>query len=212
MPSAALAAVLLFIAARIFRVKAMVEIFRKTRSEFALVIITILAVAFLPLETEVALAIILSLIHGQWTTTRTRLVEFERLPHSSVWWPASADIRGEKLESVLVVGFQAPLSFMNADRFERDLRAAVDRADGRLTLIVLEASSIVEIDFTAARALRQAIDYCRDHGVDFAIARLESIRAQEALGRFWCYRRSVTGALRSVDEATRALAPQAAVI
>ncbi len=211
-PSAALAAVLMFIAARIFRLSEMAEVFRKTRSEFALILITMLAVALLPVQTGVGLSIVLSLVHGLWTTTRTHLIEFERLPGTSVWWPASAQIRGEKLEGVLVVAFQAPLSFVNAYRFQQDLRAAIAKADGSLKLVVLEASSIVEIDFTASRVLHEAIAHCRGRGVDFAIARLESLRAQAALERF-----SVLGTLgdhrlfKSVDDATRTLAPAAAV-
>jgi SulP family sulfate permease len=51
-------------------------------------------------------------------------------------------------------------------------------------LIVLEATGIVEIDFTAAQVLRDLIGRCHADGVDFAIARLESIRAQEAMARF----------------------------
>ncbi len=211
-PAAALAAVLMFIAARIFRVREMAEVFRKTRPEFALIVITMLAVALLPVQTGVGLAIVLSLIHGLWTTTRTHLIEFERLPGTSVWWPASAQIRGEKLEGVLVVAFQAPLSFVNAYSFQQDFRAAIDAAGGGLKLVVLEASSIVEIDFTASRVLHEAISNCRAKGADFAMARLESLRAQAALERF-----SVLGTLgagrlfKSVDEATRALAPHAAL-
>ena len=51
-------------------------------------------------------------------------------------------------------------------------------------LIVLEATGIVEIDFTAAQMLRDLIRKCHADGVDFAIARLELIRAQEAMVRF----------------------------
>ena len=51
-------------------------------------------------------------------------------------------------------------------------------------LIVLEATGIVEIDFTAAQILRDLIRRCHADGVDFAIARLESVRAQDAMARF----------------------------
>lgn len=206
-PNAALAGVLLFIAARIFRVNVMLDILKQTRAEFGLVIVTMLAVAFLPLQTGVALAIMLSLVHGMWTVTRTRLIEFERLPGATVWWPASPAFQGEKLEGVLVAAFQAPLSFLNAYQFQHDLMKEIERTVQPLKLVVLEASSIVEIDFTAAEILREAIIGCRARGVDFAIARLESIRAQAALERFGVMAALGPGRLfRSVDEATRALA------
>jgi MFS superfamily sulfate permease-like transporter len=145
--------------------------------------------------------------------TRTRLIEFDRLPGTSVWWPLEADFTGERLFGVLVVAFQAPLSFLNAYQFQHDMREAIARADGGLRLVVLEASSVVEIDFTAARILNDVIARCRARGVDFAIVRLESVRAQEALKSFGVMATLGEDRLfHSVDEATRKLAPEAAVL
>jgi SulP family sulfate permease len=207
-PTAALAAVLIFVAGRLLRWRDMLSILRTTRAEFALVILTMLAVVLLPIQTGVGLAIILSLLHGVWTTTRTHLVEMERIPGTTVWWPESETTTGERVPGLMVIAFQAPLSFLNADVFRRDLTAALDRADRRLRFVVLEASSVVEIDYSAALALRDAIETCRSRGIEFAVARLESLRAQEAFERF-----GVIGALgpgrlfHSVDEANRALNP-----
>ncbi|WP_294536881.1 SulP family inorganic anion transporter [uncultured Rhodoblastus sp.] len=216
-PEAALAAILFYVAGRIFRVADMRDIWEKSRPEFLLVVVTLFAVVLLPVQTGVGLAIILSLIHGVWTTTQTDLQAFERLPGETVWWPRHPGKERETLEGVSVVGFQAPLSFLNADRFQRELLAAAE-APG-LKLIVLEASSIDAIDYTAAKALGASIKACHDKGVDFAIARLESLRAKSALKTY-----GLSDALahpgvadrerlyHSVDEATRALAPDATAI
>ena len=212
-PEAALAGVLLFVAGRIFRVPDMLDIIGKTKAEFALVVATMLGVVILPVQIGVGLAIILSLAHGAWTTTRTRLIEFDRLPGTSVWWPLEADFTGERLFGVLVVAFQAPLSFLNAYQFQHDMREAVARAGGGLRLVVLEASSIVEIDYTAARILGDVIAQCRARGVDFAIVRLESVRAQAALESYGVMATLGRDRLfHSVDEATRKLAAEAAVM
>jgi len=205
-PTAALAAVLMFVAYRIFRWRDMAAIWRATRMEFLLVPVTMLAMTLLPLQQGVALAIILSLLHGVWTTTRARLMEFDRIPGTTIWWPASQTHRGERLPGVRVFAFQAPLSFLNAGIFRRDLAAAMERDGGPLRLVVLEASSIVEIDYSAAQALRESIQNCRKRKIDFAIARLESVRAQRSFARF-----GVMAALGpdrlfvSVDAATKAL-------
>jgi sulfate permease, SulP family len=211
-PTAALAGLLLFVAGRIFRIEQMRDILGKTRAEFGLVVVTLLLVVILPVQTGVALAIMLSLIHGVYTTTRARLIEYERFRRSSVWWPESPRIAGEKLEGVVVVAFQAPLSFLNAYQFQHDLRKVIAQAGDGLRLVVLEASGIVEIDFTAARILDEVIAHCRSKGADFAVARLESARAEAALERFGVLKTMGAGRLfHSVDEATRSLAPDAAV-
>jgi MFS superfamily sulfate permease-like transporter len=182
-PSAALAGVLLFVAQRIFHGAEFVELFRRTRAEFALAVLTTLLIFALPIQTGVAIGVFLSLAHGVFTITRARLLPFERAPGTTVWWPKTPNLKGETDPTVLVVGFQAPLSFLNAYDFRRDAEQAL-KARGAARLIVLEASSIVEIDFTAAAILTDVIGKARSLGVDVAVARLESVRAQAAFERF----------------------------
>jgi MFS superfamily sulfate permease-like transporter len=86
----------------------------------------------------------------------------ERIPGTTVWWPKTSTFSGEPTLCLLVVTFQAPLSFRNADLFRRDLTVALDRADRRIQFGVLEASSRVEIDYSAALALRQTIETWRN--------------------------------------------------
>jgi SulP family sulfate permease len=109
---------------------------------------------------------------------------FERVPGTSIWWPVSPKLPGEQEPGVIVVGFQAPLSFLNAYDFRRDILAARPSSPQKARLMVLEATGIVEIDFTAAQVLTDVIRQCHADGIDFAIARLESERAQAALTRF----------------------------
>jgi sulfate permease, SulP family len=203
-PQAALGGVLLFVALRIIRVGQIISIYRQSLGEFLLVVATAAAIIILPIEQGVGLGIALSLLHGIWSTTRARLTAYERVPGTSIWWPSSPHIPGEIEPNVIVAGFQAPLSFLNAYHFRRDLIELL-RSPQRVSLVVLEATGIVEIDFTAAQILSDAISTCRSLGVDFAIARLESIRAQQAIERFGIEQLlAARHPFHSVEEAIRA--------
>ncbi|CCD86042.1 putative sulfate transporter with a STAS domain (C-terminal) [Bradyrhizobium sp. ORS 285] len=184
-PDAALGGVLLFVALRIIRVTQIVQVYHASKGEFLLIVATAAAIVVLPIEQGVALGIALSLLHGIWSTTRAHLITFERVPDTTIWWPAHPHIRGEELSEIAVVGFQAPLSFLNAATFRADLQHLLQRRQPRL--LVLEASAMVEIDFTAAQALREVIRQCNADGIVFAVARLESLRAQAAFERFGLY-------------------------
>jgi len=130
------------------------------------------------------------------------------VPDTSVWWPPTTSGGGERMAGVLVAAFQAPLSFVNADQFKRGLRDLINARGESVKLVVLEASNIVEIDYTAAQALIETIDHCRKTGAIFAIARMESLRAQAALARFGIA--EMVGPQRifhSVDAAIKALGP-----
>jgi sulfate permease, SulP family len=205
-PDAALGGVLLFVALRIIRLKQMVKIYRQSLGEFLLVVATAAAIIVLPIEQGVAVGIGLSLLHGIWSTTRARLVIFEHVPGTTIWWPANSHIAGEQSAGVAVVGLQAPLTFLNAENFSADMLNVL-KASPKPRLLVLEASGILELDFTAAQALLDAIGECRQRQVTLAIARLESTRAQEAFTRFGIYDALPKDhVFRSVDEAIRSLA------
>jgi SulP family sulfate permease len=183
-PEAALGGMLLFVAQRIFRVEMFVEIWRRAPLEFALIVATMAAIVVLPIQTGVVIGIFLSLLHGVFITTRAQAIELERVPGTTVWWPPHPSLKGEKQDGVLVMAFQAPLSFLNAYDFRRGVENALAGRNTAVHLMVLEASSIVAIDYTAADVLAEVIGKCRTEGVDFAVARLESVRAQEAFQSF----------------------------
>ncbi|MGH6794954.1 MAG: SulP family inorganic anion transporter [Methylocella sp.] len=209
-PLAALAGILIFVAMRIVRLGEIIAIFRQASGEFMLILATVTAIIVLPVGIGVATGIMLSLLHGIWSAARARLITFEKVPGTSIWWPPGRDLKGETIEGVLVIAFQAPLSFLNAYAFQDGARRVLRQSRAPLDLIVLEASSIVEIDFTAAQILIEFIEFCAQSKIRFAVARLESVRAQDAFERL-----GITDAVHpdhffhSVDEAIRVLAKKA---
>jgi sulfate permease, SulP family len=201
-PQSALAGTLMFVAIRLVRLREILSVLRHASGEFLLIIATFAAILLLPVGTGVAIGIALSLLHGMWSMTRPRLVAFERVPGTSIWWPH----KGETIDGVLVIAFQAPLSFLNAYAFQDGVRRALSELRAPPSLIVLEASSIIEIDFTAAQILLALIEDCAQQRITLAVARLESLRAQDGFERF-----GISDALprtnlfHSVDEAIKAL-------
>ena len=207
-PRAALAGVLFFVALRIVRLRVFADVWRRSRAEFGLILATLFAMLVLPIEQGVSVGIFTSLLHGVWTTTRARAIELKRIPGTSIWWPPSAGGSDETVAGVKVIALQAPLSFLNAYDFkaeiERNARGAA------LRLVVIEANALVEIDYTGAAMLKGVIRGLRDRGVDVAVARLESVRAQKSFARLGLF--DLIGAdhiFHSVEQAVEALDPAA---
>lgn len=208
-PNAALSGVLLFVGVRLIRVRQMAAIYRQSFGEFLLIVATWAAIVLMPIEEGVAIGIMLSLLHGIWSITRAHAIIFERVPGTTIWWPPTPQHHGETLPHVVVLAFQAPLSFLNAYSFRRDVLAILRDAPAPVRLVVLEANAIPDIDFTAAQMLNMLIRHCREEHIIFAIARLELLRAQKAVKRFGIDAALGPGRLfHSVDEAVKALAPQ----
>ncbi len=183
-PEAALAGLLLFVARRIFRLDTMKSVARQSRAEFLLLLATAIAIVIMPIQAGVGVGIALSLLHGVWTIAQTRAVEFRRVPGTTIWWPVSPEFRGETVPGILVTGFQAPLFFLNAETFRASLDAVARGARVPVRAIILEAGSIAELDYSGAETLAALIRSWREKGVDFYVARLESLRAQSAFERF----------------------------
>ena len=208
-PEAALAGILLFVAQRIVRLGTIVKLVRQAPVEFLLVLLTAAAVIVLPIQTGVAIGISLSLLHGLSMTTRTRPVELQKIPGTTIWWPPGDTEQGSRQEGVVVMAFNAPLLFANAEMFKRGMIDTIDAYDRPPILVVLEASGIADIDFTAAEALAEVISHCRAADIRFAVARLESVRAKKALDRYGVLAKLGPDYLfHSVDEAVKAHAPR----
>lgn len=217
-PDAALGGVLLFVALRIIRLRQIVAIYRQSSGEFLLIVATAAAIIVLPIEQGVAIGISLSLLHGIWSSTRAQLVVYERVPDTTIWWPSSPNLKGLRNPDVIVAGLQAPLSFLNAAHFKVDAEHLLKTAAVKPRLLVIEASGIPEIDFTAAQALLDLIATCHADNIEIAVARLESLRAQQAFARFGIYEalgqdhvfHSVDEAIRTLDAGSKAAAAPSA--
>ena len=184
----------------------MVDVWKRCRAEFLLILATALAIVALPIEQGVGLGVLLSVLHGVWTTTRAQAIELERIPGTSVWWPREKDVQGEFAPAVRVIALQAPLSFLNAYNFRRAIERFSSQ-DPPPKLIVIEANALVEIDYTGATVLAALVVRLRDRGVDVSVARLESVRAQLSFARLGLFELiGRDNVFRSVQEAADALA------
>ena len=83
-PEAALSGILLFVAARIVRLKEMVQVFASSPIEAALIVATAVAIVVLPIENGVALGIGLSLLQGLWASARMRVRPMGKIAGTSV--------------------------------------------------------------------------------------------------------------------------------
>ncbi len=205
-PRAALAGVLLFVATRLVRVGQIAAIVRASPAESLLILATTAGIVALPIEWGVAAGVALSLLNGLWASARVRVEPLRPIAGSTVWWPvkAGADPGAPPDPRIAVLGFAAPLTFLSAEAFARQFIDAARPGRSAVRLAILEAAGMVEIDFTGAQALARVVAACREAGVTFAVARLESLAAQAAFARLGL--RDLIGADRIFDSVAGALA------
>jgi MFS superfamily sulfate permease-like transporter len=181
-PHAALAGVLIAVALRIFRLKEIIGIARRGGSEIWLVAASTALVVGLPIETGMLASIVLSLLHSFYAVARPLCVELARAPGTTVWWPPHHET-GEHEPGVLVFAPAAPLNFTNSAFIRGRLLEAVEHAHAPVRLVVIEASGVTDIDYTGATVMIGMVESLRNRGIEVALARLSSERAQDHADR-----------------------------
>lgn len=207
-PLATLAAVLIFVATRIFHVRDLVAIARFDRFELGLAVVTLLTVALVGVEQGIGVAVGLAILDRTRLSARPQLHVLGRIPDTTSWAPLSSNVAAAQVPSVLAVLFATPLWYANAVHFRAQLTDSLARALGTPRLVVLDALGMSDVDYTGSRALSAVLDELdRDHTA-FAVARAGE-HARQGLRRSGLLARIGEDHLfPSVDEAVRTLGPK----
>jgi MFS superfamily sulfate permease-like transporter len=209
-PHAALSGILLYIALKIFRLDEMIRIYHRSRQEILLVAASGGLVVALPIETGMLLAIVLSFVYSLYAVARPYCAELKRVPGSTVWWPPGRDEKSEHVPGVLVFAPAAPLNFTNAEYISDEIMAALVKAPEPVKLLVIEASGMIDIDYTGSQILQQTIAQLRSRSIVVTVARLSDARAQnEASHTGLIAALGPECVFRSVEEAVRRICPDA---
>jgi high affinity sulfate transporter 1 len=174
LPQCVLGAVVFTIAVRLIDLRGLAAIRRESPGEFLLAATTAAMVVFVGVEQGIILAMTLSLL---------RVVDHSYRPHTSVLfegkdgvWQAKPVAPGATTEPGLAVyRFSAPLFYANANHFSQEVRLLASTAQDHLTWVVIDAGAITDLDFTAARVVREVIRDLAREGTGIAFAH---VRAQ----------------------------------
>ena len=188
----------------------MIRIYHRSRQEILLVAASGGLVVALPIEIGMLLAIVLSFVHSVYAVARPYCVELARVPGSTVWWPPGRDEKSEHVPGVLVFAPAAPLNFTNAQYIRDEIMAALVKAPEPVKLLVIEASGMIDIDYTGSQILQQTIAQLRSRSIVVAVARLSDARAQnEASHTGLIAALGPECVFKSVEEAVRRICPDA---
>ncbi len=206
-PLATLAAILIFVAAKLFKWRDLVSIARFDAFEFALAAVTLLAVVLIGVEQGIAVAVALAILDRIRLDARPMLHVLGRIPGTTSWTPIEAAPDATQEPGVLVVLFATPLWYANAAHFREEAEQVLAEAGSPVRVLVLDTIGMSDLDYTGARVLGRLLDWCAREHVEFGISRAgehvqRSLRRSGLLDRIGEDRM-----FPSVGEAVTALAP-----
>jgi len=171
LPRCVLAAVVFAIGVRMIDIRGLLAIRGESPSEFHLSVFTAVAVAAAGVEQGVLLAVALSLLaHVRHSYSPHTMV---LQPDPAGGWltvPARPGIQTEP--GLILYRYGADLFYANADRFADEVRALVAHAPDPVRWFIIEAAAITDLDYSAARSLRDLLNDMAPLKVNIAFARV----------------------------------------
>ena len=169
MPKAVLAGIVFLIGIELIDVAGLRLIARQRRSEFVIAAVTGIVVFAVGVEQGIILAIVLSIL------------EIIRRHYEPKNFVVGVDAEGrpvyraaepgmQSLPGLVVFRYDSDLFYANSNRFVDDVEALVEHTPDPVRLLVLDCSSITDVDYSAGRSLHGLIDYVHARGARFAIA------------------------------------------
>ena len=171
LPRCVLGSIVFVIAVRLIALKKLASIRRESPGEYALAVFTATVVVLVGVEQGIILAMVLSLL---------RIVGHTYRPHTGVlvaegnlYWKLEPPDPGAMTNPGLVLyRFGAPLFYANAGKFAEEIRAVVGPPPVHARWLVVDAEAITNLDYTAARVVRDLQKELAQLGVTLAFARV----------------------------------------
>jgi sulfate permease, SulP family len=171
LPRCVLGAIVFFIAIRLIDLRGLRDIQRESPGEYALALVTAAVVVLVGVEQGIVLAMVLSLL---------RIVRHSYRPHTGVFigvqnqtWHLIPAVPGAVTEPGLAIyRFGAALFYANASLFAEEIRGLVAPVPSPVRWLVVDAEAITNVDYTAARMVRQLQQELVRRGVLLGFARV----------------------------------------
>ena len=171
LPVAVLASIVFVIGVKLVDVRGLKEIARKKPREFGLAVITAATVVLVGVESGIILALILSLLQFVRRSYQPHTAVILRDAHDH--WRMETAAPGQMIEpGLLLYWFGAELFYANVGHFTREVRRLATQSPTPVKWLVIDASAITAVDFTAGKELKELQQDLAKQNVVLALTRV----------------------------------------
>ena len=172
LPRCVLSAIVFVIAVRLIDLRGLAQIRKESPGEFWLATMTAGVVVVQGVERGIVLAMVLSLlrvVHHSYRPASGVLVRTEQK-----FWQSIPAVPGAMTEPGLAIyRFGASLFYANAGRFAEEIIGLTGGNVAKLRWVIADAEAITNMDFTAARVVRELAADLKERAVALVFARVQ---------------------------------------
>ncbi|HEV3364963.1 MAG TPA: sodium-independent anion transporter, partial [Acidimicrobiia bacterium] len=151
------------------------RLWRVKRSDFYLLALSFWATLALGIERGILVAVVASLLVVLSQTARPHTAVLGRVPGTTVFRNVERTSGAITMPGVIVLRVDAPVYFANADFLARTLHEVESAHPHRLRVMILDCSSVTDLDSSADAVLAEVADDYAARGVEFYLADVKGI-------------------------------------
>ncbi len=203
MPHAVLASVVIMAVAGLVDVREARRLWSVKRSDFWLLALAFGSTLALGVELGLGISVVASLAVILHQTTRPNMAVLGQIPGTTEFRNVERSPSAVTSDGVMVVRVDAPLYFANLDYLRAKLKKLEAEQHGRMRVLVLDATSVTELDSSADTALVEIAEDFAHRDVAFYLAGVKG-RLLDVMRRSGSYQRLGTDHFfLSVNDAVR---------
>jgi high affinity sulfate transporter 1 len=203
LPTGALAAVVIAAAIGLIEVADLRRIYRIQQWEFWLSMVCFAGVAVLGAIPGIGLAITMAVIEFLWDGWRPHSAVLGQVRGIRGYHDISRHPEGRQIPGLVLLRWDAPLFFANAELFHDRVLAAVANAPTAVHWLVVTAEPVTSVDVTSADMLAELDEELQARGIALCFAEMKD-PVKDKLRRFALFARFEPRLFATIDEAVSA--------
>lgn len=173
LPNSALAAVVIAAALGLFEFADLKRIFRMQQWEFWLSFTCFVGVAVFGAIPGICIAVVVSVIEFLWDGWRPHHAVLGRADGLRGYHDMQRYPQARRIPGLVLLRWDAPLFFANAEQFQNTVMAAVDASPTPVQRVVIAAEPVTSIDITSADMLAELDRALEGRGVELQFAEMK---------------------------------------
>ncbi|MEX2512427.1 MAG: solute carrier family 26 protein [Cyclobacteriaceae bacterium] len=169
LPSTILAAVVLVAVAGLIDIKEPINLWKKDKTDFSMLLATFLVTLTLGIETGIITGMVLSLLVVIYRASRPHMAQLGRVPGTNIFRNIRRFKDLEIMDHLMIVRIDGPIYFANVEYIRDKMGKWLDERRDKTKMIIFNMESVTSIDSTGAHELYEWIINWRKNEIDVCI-------------------------------------------
>lgn len=165
LPKAILAAIILLAIKSLFDLKGAIHLWHTHRRDFWMMLVTFLVTVVFGIGEGVVAGVTLSLLTVLYRSSKPHLAVLGKLPGTQFYRNIKRFQDAQQSDEILIIRFDDQLYFGNASYFKENIKRLVGEKGPNLRLLIMDASSMHDIDSTGIQALEDIYNYLKERNI-----------------------------------------------